>query len=82
VFQDGAEVVLDEGPFVLFDGCGACESAMIVDFSGERAPWCDSMTLRVPTRTQPTQSNETQPNLHAPDSIKPTEPIWFPTRSG
>ncbi|RSH89078.1 hypothetical protein EHS25_002744 [Saitozyma podzolica] len=37
VFQDGAEVVLDEGPFVLFDGCGACESAMIVDFSVKAA---------------------------------------------
>lgn len=35
IFKDGKQIVLPEGPFVLYDGCAACTSASIIDLSAE-----------------------------------------------
>lgn len=35
IFKDGKQIILDEGPFILMDGCAACTSASIIDLSAK-----------------------------------------------
>ncbi|CAK9785191.1 hypothetical protein CC85DRAFT_284278 [Cutaneotrichosporon oleaginosum] len=35
IFKDGKQIILDEGPFILMDGCAACMTASIIDVSAK-----------------------------------------------